>query len=114
MSQHDLETVELSIDHANKSINLRNSLEKLTKNRDFKAVVLEGYFESEAVRLVLLKADPSMQDEESQKEIVKQIDAIGSFRQYLRTVMQLGDMASKAKDDYEQTREELLAEELSE
>lgn len=112
MSQHDLETIELSMKHAKKAIDSKVALERLTRNRDFKAIVLEGYFESEAVRLVLLKSDPNMQSDESQKEILKQIDAIGSLRQYLRNVMHMGDMAGKAMEDYEQSREEILQEEL--
>jgi DNA-binding transcriptional regulator YhcF (GntR family) len=111
MENHDLETIELSIEHAKKAIALKTSVERLTRNRDFKAVFTEGYFEKEAQRLVFLKADPSMQDEADQKEIIKQIDAIGVLRQYLSTQMHLGRMAEKALEEDERTREELLAEE---
>lgn len=112
MSQHDLETIELSIKHAKKSVDLMKSVDRLTKNRDFKAVFLDGYFEKEAVRLVLLKADPNMQSEESQAEIIKQMDSIGSVRQYLSAIIQMGRMAEKAIADDEATREAILEEEL--
>lgn len=112
MSQHDLETIELSIKHAKKSVDLMKSVERLTKNRDFKLVVLEGFFEKEAIRLVTLKADPNMQDAESQEAIIKQMDAIGAFRQYLSALIQMGRMAEKAIADDEATREAILEEEL--
>jgi predicted ATPase with chaperone activity len=111
MSQ-DLETIELSIKHAKKSVDLMKSLDRLTRNRDFKALFLEGYFEKEPVRLVTLKADPNMQDAESQEAIIKQMDAIGTVRQYLSGILQMGRMAEKAIADDEATREEMLAEEL--
>lgn len=110
MSTHNLETIELSIKHAKKSVDLMKSLDKLTRNRDFKQVVLEGFFEKEAIRLVTLKSDPNMQDELNQKAILGQIDAIGNFRQYLSGVMQMGRMAEKAMIEDQATREELLAE----
>lgn len=110
MSTQSLETIELSIKHAKKSVDLMKSLDKLTRNRDFKMVVLDGFFEKEAIRLVTLKADPNMQDEDSQRAIIAQMDSIGGFRQYLSGVIQMGRMAEKAMADDQATREELLAE----
>lgn len=88
------------------------SVQRLTSNRDFKKVVLEGYFEQEAIRLVLMKSDPSQLDAESQAYLLKQMDGIGAFRHYLNTINQIGMMAEKAIVEDELTREELLAEEL--
>lgn len=110
MSNYDIETIELSIEHAKKSANLKKALERLLKNRDFNTVFLTNYFEQEPARLVLLKADPNLQGEVEQKEIMKQIDAIGSVRQFMSNTLQLGRMAEKAIADDERTRDELLAE----
>lgn len=111
MSQ-EIETIELNIKHAKKAVDLMKSVQRLTTNRDFKKVFLEGYFEQEAIRLVLLKSDPSLQGAEDQAALIKQMDAIGSVRQYLNTVNQLGRMAEKAISEDEATRDELLAEDL--
>ena len=67
-SEEQIEQVELTIKQAKEAKALMDSVLKLQKNKDFKAVINEGYFEKQASRLVLLKADPSMQDEQSQKE----------------------------------------------
>ena len=67
-------------------------------------------FKLEAVRLVLLKAEPNMQSEQAQEEILKSMDAIGELRQYFRTIMAVGGAAERSLAADEQTREELLAE----
>jgi len=107
-----LEQVEVSIEQAKEAITNKEALDKLTANPDFKKVVLEGYFEKEASRLVLLKADPSMQDEKEQSQIDKSINAIGYVRLYFHTIMQLGLQMERTIAEDEKTREELLSEEL--
>lgn len=106
--EENIESIELSIKEAKEVIGLRDSLSKLLKGRDFKQVVSVGYFEKEASRLVLLKATPHMQAKEDQEFIDNSIIAIGYLRQYFATIMQRGQLASKALQDDEQTREELL------
>ena len=108
--EQQIEEIEVSIDEAKKAVELRDSILKLTKNKDFKKVIEENYFEKHASRLVLLKADPNMQKEEEQKNIMDNINAIGHFRQYLRTVIQLGNQAERDIISNEQAREEILAE----
>jgi len=107
----DLETIEVSMEQALKAVKLKKNMQRLKANRDFKAVVMEGFFEQESVRLVLLKADPSLQGPEEQADIIKQIDAIGAFRQYCSRVLQFGTMAEKELVSLEETRGEILAEE---
>ena len=109
-NESEIEQVELSIEHARKSVGNMKALRSLTKNKEFVSVILEGYFKEEASRLVLLKGDPAM--EQYLLSIDKQINAIGQFRQYLSTIMALGNQAERAMKDDEQTREELLAEGL--
>ena len=82
----------------------------LSKNRDFNDVIDKGYFEEEASRLVLLKADPNLQKPEDQASIIRSIDAIGHFRQYLSTVVSMGRMMEKSLMDDMETRQELLVE----
>lgn len=110
MSNEALQELEQNIKTAKGFVEAGNALERLRSNRDFKKVVVEGFFEKEAVRLVHLKADPSMQSEASQKSILAQIDAIGAFSQYLSNVEQFARMAKKSIADDEQARDEILAE----
>ena len=110
MTQPQLDTIELSIQYAQKTVDNMKALQRLTNNRDFKTLVLSGYFEKEPVRLTMRKADPAMQTPENQAAIIRDLDAIGQFRMYLNGVMQMGRMAEKAIKDDEAMREEILAE----
>lgn len=106
----EIEEINISINEAKNRVAIKNSLDRLTRDPNFERVILTGYFMEEASRLVLLKADPAMQSTESQLAITKCIDAIGHFRQYLRTTIQLGIMAEKSLAEDEQTREEIMQE----
>lgn len=104
-----LEAVEISIENAKHKIALMDSLEKLTKNKDFISIILNGYFVDEASRLVLQKAAPVNQGAEESAYLNKCIDSIAFLNQYFTKVMNEGSMATKALDEDQQTREELLA-----
>lgn len=111
MSSETIRAIEANIREAKKFVEQGEALERLQANRDFKKVILDGYFEQEAIRLVHLKASPAMQSAEMQKSIVAQMDAIGSLDQYFNTVFQQANLAIKAIVADEQTRDEILAEE---
>ena len=103
----DIEQLEHSIQISKKSVDLGNALERLLRNRDFKAVIMEGYMKDEAIRLVHLKADPAMQTPASQHSIVSQIDAIGAVTSYLNEVRRQADQSKKVIHDAEEVLEEL-------
>lgn len=109
----EVKQVEASIQRAKACVDLASTLEKLLDNTLFKKVVLEGYFEQEAIRLVHLKADPAMEGAASQASILKQMDAIGSLKQYFVLLTQQGALAIKSIEFDEATRDDLLAEGLN-
>jgi hypothetical protein len=82
----DRQQIEADIANARKFVDLRDALNKLEANRDFKKVIKEALFRDEAVRLVHLKADPAFQTPERQESINKQIDAIGYLSSFFRTI----------------------------
>ena len=108
MSQ--IEEVEIGIEQARAIVAKAAALANLFSNKDFKLAITEGYLKEEAVRLVLLKADPSASSKEMQDSIADGITAIGHFNQYLRTIQALGSMAVKSLGEYEDLRTELLDE----
>lgn len=112
MNPTAVEEIELNIKQAQKIVDAGTSLERLMLNRDFKKVFIEGYLEQEAIRLVHLKSDESMQTPAKQESVIKQIDAIGAVSSYLNTVRWKAAQAVKAIDADEQTREELLTEDV--
>ncbi len=102
--------IEENIAQARQFVELNAALGRLTANRDFKAVIQDGYLQKEAVRLVHLKADPSMQTAERQASVVRDLDAIGGLLQYFRTVEHNASIAAKAIESGEETMAEILAE----
>lgn len=108
MENEYLEAIEKSIQQSKVCIEAGNALKRLKDNRDFKLIVLNGYFENEAIRLVHLKSDPNMQKESSQEDIIKQIDAIGAFGNYMTTVLFRADMSLKSLASDEEAKEEIL------
>lgn len=107
----ELKALDDRIKECKKTVALGQSLERLLNNRDFKAVILEGYFREEAIRLVSAKGDPNLQSPEIQASIIRQIDAIGSVQDFLRLISSQADQAIKMIEDAEALREEILAEE---
>ncbi len=99
MNTTQIEAIEKDRANASALVNLGTSLDRLKKNKDFNVLISKGYFEQEAIRLVHLKAAPSMQSDESQKYIIGQIDAIGAFRAYLDTIFARANMAQKVVED---------------
>jgi hypothetical protein len=106
MTNYDaLKAIEANITTSKALVDAGASLERLINNRDFKKVIVEGYLEKEAIRLVHLKADPSQQSVVSQASIVKQLDSIGSLKEHLRDVFIQADMALKSIASDEEMRE---------
>ncbi len=87
--------IEENIKAARKLVELGDALERLKSNRDFKTIVMEGYFEQEAIRLVQAKSNPGLQSAEMQKSILTQIDSIGNLNLYFSTIVQQANMARK-------------------
>lgn len=113
MSSEQIKAIEQNIEQAKKVIDFAQSLERLMGNRDFKRIVLEGYFQQEAIRLVHLKSDPNMQKAEAQESITNQMIAIGSLNQYFGVIFQQANMARKSLESDEEARDEMLAEDLT-
>lgn len=110
MSQSKIDEIELNIEQAKAFVEQGRALERLYANRDFQEIIGKGYLEKEAVRLVHLKSDPSMQSDEMQEAVVKSIDAIGCLTHFFRSISHQAMLAEKAIEEDERTREELLEE----
>lgn len=113
MQNSEISSLQSSIERATAHIESGKAVERLRNNKDFKKIVIDGYFNQEAVRLVHLKGEPSMQKDDSQVSIVKQMDAIAAFSQYLTIVILQANQAEKQRVGDEETMAELLSEELN-
>ena len=106
----DLEQVEIQIDMANKLRALRDNCVKLTASEPWKDVSDTGYFKEEAARLVMAKS-ASLTPE--QMQIIDNIQyGIGALANFIESVMRRGAEMDQALNEHEETREEILAEEI--
>lgn len=106
--EDQIQEIEQNIKESKKTVDFGDALVRLQSNRDFKRVILEGYFNEEAIRLVHLKSDSNMQTPDKQQSILLQIDAIGTLKQYFNTVLFKANLARKSIAFDEQTRDELI------
>ena len=108
-----LQQIEISLEDAQSNVALAEKLNRLHKNKDFQDLIIEGYFKDEASRAVLLKSDPEMCEDREQKQIGDIITSIGGLRQYFHKVFRLGQMSEQSMEADKQTRQDLLAEDLT-
>lgn len=106
----NIETLELTAEQAKKSVELMNRMERLKKNRDFKAIIEEELLDNYLRNTVFLLSDPAMQDEAEQKDLTKDLEMIGRFRGFLSSIYQKGHMAEKTIKDSEEEIAALRAE----
>jgi hypothetical protein len=105
--QEDLESINVTIEECKSQIEKMEALERLRKSSDWKAIIEEGYLKEEAARLVYAKAEPQLQEDKQQKQLLSMIDGVGWFRQYLNTVYRFGNQAKQVIEDHRQTRDKL-------
>ena len=112
-NKEQLAELERNIEASKQFVDVGAALTRLNSNKDFRTVVTSGYFEKEAIRLVHLKAEPGMQTPERQAAVIRDIDSIGAFHQYLMLVHMQAERAGATIKGDEETREEILRDELS-
>ena len=109
-TEEELNQLEANIAEAKHFIDIKKSVERLFKNRDFKKVILEYYFKEEAARLVMAKS--SKLNEEQKKLIDCMIYGIGALSNFFDSVHQRGVQAEQALGDDEDARTAILQEDL--
>jgi len=107
----DLEQVEIQIEVANTMRKLRDNAIKLMDNKLFKDVIGEGYFKEEAARLVMAKSASLAPEHE--KLIDNMIYGVGALNNYLDAIVERGRQMDAAIGEHEETRDEILAEEMA-
>jgi hypothetical protein len=105
--------VEVTIEECEEQIAQADALERLHKNADFKKLILDEYFEKNAIRTVMMKSAAGHAGEKEQKDLDNVLIGIGQLGQYFNKIFVFGEGAARALGDHKNTREELLAEDLA-
>ncbi len=109
-TEEELNQLDASMAEAKHFIEIKKSVEKLFRNREFKKVILEYYFKEEAARLVMAKS--SNLNEEQKKLIDCMIYGIGALSNFFDSVHQRGIQAEQALREDEDAKTEILQEDL--
>jgi len=95
-TERDVDEMQISIQQAQEAVALGDALERLQNNPDFQKLIIVDYLKEQAARLGHLMSDPQMQEKSKRKEVIRELEAIGYFLSYLRTVGQRSAMAKEA------------------
>ena len=107
----DLEQVEIQIEMAQKLRKMRDNCVKLTASETWKDIIDNGYFKEEAARLVMAKSSNLTPE---QMQLIDNMQyGIGALANYIESVMRRGAEMDQALGEHEETREEILAEEVA-
>jgi len=103
----DNQQIENSIDQARKMVERKNQIEKLTSNREFRKVILDGYFVDEASRLAGISGDPLHAREH--EDIMLSLKAISKLRLFLSNQIRMGQVAEAELHEYNEALDEMRA-----
>lgn len=106
-----IEQIEISIEEAKRLVQMKNDLDKLTRNREFKKIFLDGYFKDEAARLALLMNEPNLPTEQ-RVFVERDLMGPGAIQRYLRTMNQRGLMAEQELEGLQEEGDTLRNEAL--
>lgn len=77
-------------------VGMRQALERLEANPDFKKVVLEGYFKDRAVNAVSAMASNYVRKSNTRGELIEELNAISQLQQHFIIIKSMG---AEAPDD---------------
>jgi len=94
----------MDVKEAEELIVLKNAIERLKNNRDFKKVITLQYNEKEAARLAKALANPEMQEDIDQRIIKEKLAAIGHLDAWLDTKVKLGNQIEQELKEVEKEK----------
>ena len=108
----DMEALQITVAEAKAKIERQDMLTRLEANPDFRELIENGFMGDHAIRQVMLKAPPAIQDEMRQQLLDQQITAIGGLKQFFVNIFAEGQEARVALADAEEAMEEVAQEGL--
>lgn len=109
MSLNEIEQIELTIVEARKMAKRGEQAKRLASTKDFKDLIMDGYFVDEAARLVHMSSEPTI-SEDIRNTIVRDMAGPGALKRYFSTIVRMGDMAAQEIEESQETLEELRIE----
>jgi len=102
-------TIQITIDEARELVELKNSIDRLRKNRDFKRVFERKMFEDEPARLTRMLTDTVGENDRS--GYMEDLIIISGVQSFLRSWTIMGNTAERQLAEAERIQEEMAQEE---
>jgi len=102
-----LEQYEEAKEHYSTIIERADAARRLADNEDFKSLVMDGYLTDEPQRLAELVSSGRL-NEKVRDDCSRQLVSIGDFRNYMKNIIEQGNMARDEMVALEQARDEAI------
>lgn len=106
----EIDQIEVTLGDLKNVVSRRDAAIRLSRNPDFKKVILEGYVKDEAVRLTALIGEEGF-DQEGVQECLR---GVAQLQRYIRRIESEGDIAEKSILDHEEALNDLRQESTNE
>lgn len=80
-------------------VDMYRSLEKLKENKDFKRVILEGYFKDKAINGVSMLANQGIISSGARPQVMEDLVAISKLQDFFITIDMLGNIPEEDEDE---------------
>jgi len=116
-ASQQLDAVEISLELAQEQVKMHEALCRLEKNKDFKYLIMECLLKESAIQQVHLLGAPQLLGsapgaEAAKAGIMLRVAMIGEFANWCRYTHMEGESAKEAMSEFEDTRDDILAEQL--
>lgn len=112
-TQEQLEQVQVHIDQVKEAIVLGEKLQKLEQVPEFQELIIDLFMKGEPARIAGIITDPSMLDEENQRELLGALKSVGYLGDFLRNIYKRGVQMKAALAQAEELQTNLRSQEGS-
>ena len=109
MSEVTVQQLETQREAMKQAVEMRQAVQRLTQNVDFRKVINEQFMEKECARYVQASADPAL-SERNQKDALAIAQAAGHLKRYLSVLIQMGNAAENELGSIDNALDEARAE----
>ena len=97
----NIQEIEVSMNELMDCIKKANMVASLHHNHEFKEIVVDGFFTDYPARLVRSLADPQIANNEAKRQqVLRTLEGISAFHDYLNAVHQKGVMATDSLENH--------------
>jgi hypothetical protein len=103
--------LESGLANAQAVVDQRDRMLKLQNNRDFRALIMDGFCKEECARFTAISTDPDLSPE-ARADALGSAQAAGYLRRWMAALVTMGNVAERDAKDHREALDEARAEEV--